>query len=148
MLVACRMALLRCARVPDRPRTSVTADVPVASTGLLVGEREHRLYLLRPEDVDYIESHGNYVNFHVANKVYIRRDTIKRLSSVLSGTFVRIERSFLVNLQAIAYAQRVGRGTFAFTLRSGPSLRSGYKYRKEILRVLPLGQRFRLSGDD
>jgi two-component system, LytTR family, response regulator len=112
---------------------------PGEKTKHLGGEREHRLYVLRPEDVDYVESHGNYVRFHAGNSQYISRDSLKRLSRVLAGEeFLRIERRLLLNIHAIQYAQRAGDRVFAFMLRSGVRLRSGVAYRPEILRVLPL----------
>ncbi len=55
--------------------------------------------------------------------------------------FVRIERSVLLNVRAIAYAQPNGRGTFAFTLVSGARLDSGHTYRDTILATLPLRRR-------
>jgi two-component system, LytTR family, response regulator len=98
------------------------------------------MYLLEPERIDYIESHGNYVKFHFENADYLARDSVKRLSDVLAGCgFVRIERSLLLNIRAILYVQRLGRGTYAFTLTSGLCLHSGARYRHVILRVLPLG---------
>jgi two-component system, LytTR family, response regulator len=111
-----------------------------ALANVLVGEREHRLYILNTESIEYIESDGNYVKLHVANAEYISRDSVKRLANVLVGSgFIRIERSLLVNVRAILYAQRVGRGTFLFMLKSGSRLRSGARYRDRILQVLPLG---------
>jgi two-component system LytT family response regulator len=108
---------------------------------LLVGEREHRLYVLTPENVEYIESHGNYVKLHANGTTYISRAAIKRLaSSLASRGFVRIERSSIVNARAIAYVQRAGERTYVFTLHSGVTLRSGARYRLGILRVIPLLQ--------
>jgi len=108
---------------------------------LLVGERERRLYPLDPDKVDYIESFGNYVKFHVGGSAYISRDSIKRLALALSDRgFVRIERSLLVNVRAVLYAEPTGRGTFAFTLANGTCLDSSPTYREAILRVLPLAQ--------
>ena len=106
---------------------------------LLVGEREHRLYVLRPEQVQFVKSHGNYVKLHAGNMEYISRDSVKHLAERLAGSgFLRIERSLLINTQSILYAQRSGRGTYAFTLACGSCLYSGPTYRDEILRVLPL----------
>jgi hypothetical protein len=69
------------------------------------------------------------------------QNSLKRLAGALATSgFLRIERSLLVNIYAIHYAQRVGRGTYAFTLMSGACLYSGASYRDEILRVLPLTQ--------
>lgn len=108
----------------------------------LVGERQHRLYPLAPEQVDYIESAANYVTIRSGNSEYISRDSIKRLSLALSDFgFVRIERSLLVNVRAVSYVEVVGHGSFAFTLFCGACLYSSPTYREAILRVLPLSQR-------
>lgn len=118
-----------------------------ATPRVLVGERAHRLYVLKPDNIDYIEARGNYVTFHADAAEYISRDGISRLAAVLFNSgFVRIARSLLVNVQAIAYAQRSGRGTYTFTLTSGACLRSGAKYRLQILRVLPFAQRVASQG--
>jgi hypothetical protein len=122
-----------------RRGTAVEAAVTVPRR--LVGEREHRLYVIEPDKIDYIESHGNYVKLHMGNAEYITRDSVKRLSIVLAGSgFVRIERSLLINIRAILYVQRVGRGRYAFTLTAGSRLHSGARYRDEILQALPLTQ--------
>jgi DNA-binding LytR/AlgR family response regulator len=106
---------------------------------LLVGEREHRLYPLDPQKIDYIESDGNYVSIRSGNVAYISRDTIKRLADELAPLgFIRIERSLLVNIRSVLYAETVGRGRFAFTLSSGACLQSSSSYREAILQALPL----------
>jgi two-component system LytT family response regulator len=139
----CALRPRQALQLTQRPAASslLTPGAQQAAPSLLVGEREHRLYILKPEKIDYVEAHGNYVKFHVARAEYISRDSVKRLSVVLADTgFIRIERSLLINVSAICYAQRAGRGTFAFTLLSGACLRSGSSYREGILRVLPLTQ--------
>ena len=119
--------------------TDLTAAPSEPRPLLLVGEREHRLYVLRPEQVQFIKSHGNYVKLHAGNMEYISRDSVKHLADRLAGSgFLRIERSLLINTHSILYAQRSGRGTYAFTLACGSCLYSGPTYRDEILRVLPL----------
>lgn len=111
----------------------------IATGILLVGEREHRLYVLEPDKIEYIESEGNYVKLHASSADYISRDSIKRLSHVLAGNgFIRIERSLLINVHAILYAERSGRGRYSFTLTSGSCVHSGASYRDAILQVLPL----------
>jgi DNA-binding LytR/AlgR family response regulator len=106
---------------------------------ILVGERERRLYPLAPEQIDYIESDGNYVKYCLAANRYIARESIRRLEVLLAPVgFMRIERSLLLNVRAIAYVQPIGRGSFAFTLASGTRLQSGAAYRDGILAALPL----------
>jgi two-component system, LytTR family, response regulator len=108
---------------------------------VLVGERQHRLYVLPVNAVDYIESHGNYVKLHAGNTDYISRDCMNRLSLDLrENGFIRIERRRLINIRSIHYAQRLGRGVYAFTLLSGQQLCSGITYREAILQALPLAR--------
>ena len=141
-------AQLRC----KAPRLSATAAPQLEPTDtfwvhrrqpdkvrFLVGERQHRLYPLEVEKIDYIEAHGNYVTIRSGNFDYIRRDSIKRLAAYLAECgFIRIERSLLLNVRAVAYAQVASHGSFAFTLSSGACVQSSSSYRDTILSVLPL----------
>jgi two-component system, LytTR family, response regulator len=105
---------------------------------ILVGERQHRLYPLNIEKIDYIEADGNYVTIRAGNTEYISRDTIKRLEADLADFgFMRIGRSILLNIRAIKFAEPAGRGTLAFTLSSGTCLHSSETYRNAILSILP-----------
>ena len=105
---------------------------------ILVGERQHRLYPLDIEKIDYIEADGNYVTIRAGNAEYIRRDSIKRLTADLAAFgFVRIDRSILLNIRAVEFAEPVGHGTLAFTLSSGTCLHSSKTYRNAILSILP-----------
>jgi two-component system LytT family response regulator len=107
----------------------------------LVGERQRRLYPLDIELVDYIEADGNYVTIRAGEHEYVSRDSIKRLSADLADFgFVRIDRSLLLNIRSVSFAEPVGHGTLAFTLASGVCLHSSRTYREEILRVLPWHQ--------
>jgi DNA-binding LytR/AlgR family response regulator len=104
----------------------------------LVGERQRRLYPLAIDTIDYIEADHNYVTLRVGETEYISRDSIKRLSNDLADFgFVRIDRSILLNIRAIHFAEPVGHGTLAFTLNSGACLHSSKTYRETISRVLP-----------
>jgi DNA-binding LytR/AlgR family response regulator len=112
---------------------------------VLIGEREHRLYPLAPAKIEYIESRGNYVLLHSGGQVFLSRDSMKRLSRLLANSgYVRIQRTVLLNLRSIEYAELAGRGRYAFTLSSGERVSSGTRYRDEILRTLPLTRAQRL----
>ncbi len=105
---------------------------------ILVGERQHRLYPLDIEKIDYIQADGNYVTIRAGNAEYISRDSIKRLTADLAAFgFVRIARSLLLNIRAVEFAEPVGHGTLAFTLSSGTCLHSSKTYRDAILSILP-----------
>jgi DNA-binding LytR/AlgR family response regulator len=89
----------------------------------LIAENAHKLYFLAAEDIDYIESCGDYVIIHVGEQKYIRRDTLKRLAAALRNRgFERIRRSVLVNISRVSYAEKLVNGALAFTLTSGTRL--------------------------
>lgn len=72
-----------------------------------------RQLLLRPAEVTYFESSGDYVRVHAADDSYLVRDTMARLTEAwLDHGFVRIHRGYAVRLSAIA------------EVRSGPTGRS------------------------
>jgi two-component system, LytTR family, response regulator len=132
------------ARRPHAPDlTLATGQRSEGRATLVIGERGHRLYPLDPFEIDYVQSAGgNYVTYNVAGVEYVARHSIKRLDEALAPAgFVRIERSLLLNVRAIAYAQPLGRGSFVFTLVSGVRLRSSYAFRDTILAALPLRRR-------
>jgi two-component system, LytTR family, response regulator len=104
----------------------------------LVGERERQRYILDPDELDYIEAQGNYVQLHAGALTYISRDSLKRLAALLAPRgFVRIERSLLINARMVVQVQRATRGNFTFTLTGGVRLRSGGTYRGGVRRAFP-----------
>lgn len=107
----------------------------------LVGEKARRLYFIEADKVDYVESDGNYVTIHVGDERYISRNSVKHLARRFAPHgFLRIERSLLVNLRRVAFAERLGHGLFAFTLPNGRRLVSGTTYRRAILNEIRFGQ--------
>lgn len=113
------------------------APAPVAPPRRLVAEKCQRLYFLDTETIEYLEADGNYVIIHVADQQYIVRNTLKRLAEILAPLgFVRIERALLVNLNHVAFGERLGHGTFALILNSGRRLVSSASYRRGILQAM------------
>jgi two-component system LytT family response regulator len=107
----------------------------------ITAEKAQRLYCIDAEEIDYVESEANTVALHVDDEKYLARNTLKHLAGVLEPLgFVRIERSVLLNLRRVAFAQRLDRGAFVFTLRSGRRLVSNSRYRKRILDEIQHGQ--------
>jgi DNA-binding LytR/AlgR family response regulator len=64
---------------------------------ILVKDCEYKVELPL-EEVNYIESEGNYLLFHADKKTYKCRSTIEQILKVLpSLTFIQIHRAFIVN---------------------------------------------------
>ncbi len=68
---------------------------------ILVKDGEYNVHLTA-EDINYIESDGNYLLFHTNEKVYKTRSTIKKIMEELSeNSFVQTHRAYIVNKNKI-----------------------------------------------
>jgi len=99
---------------PQGPRERLVR-IPVRS-----GEK---VTFVRTEQIEYIESAGNYVVLHTAKENHVVRETITALEEQLdSRQFLRISRSTLVSLDQIKELQPLFKGEYAVLLRNGKQL--------------------------
>ncbi|MEM9172681.1 MAG: LytTR family DNA-binding domain-containing protein [Pseudomonadota bacterium] len=82
------------------------SDVPEAQASVadrFVVKKLGKEFLVRTNDIEWIESAGNYVNLHVAGKVFPLRDTMQRIGERLASRgFIRVHRGAIVNLDRVA----------------------------------------------
>ena len=97
-----------------------------------------RLSLLEVDQIDWFESSGNYVRVHSAGRAYVMRSTMDRVAQRLAGrdTFVRVRRSALVNVRAIATLERYDKGTYVVHFRNGAKVISSRYYQPALRRLL------------
>lgn len=96
-----------------------------------------RVVLVRVEQVDYIESAGNYVLLHVGKESHVLRETLTSLEEQLNPKqFLRISRSILVNVDQIKELQPLFKGDHAVLLHNGKQLTMtrGIREVQELLR--------------
>lgn len=123
-------ALERAALVWSQKRRTAPPDA-------LIGERAHRLHFIAAAELDFLEVDGNYVTLHSGGERYLTRQPLTALAESLeSQGFLRIERSLLINLRQVAFAERTERGTYAFTLKRGQRLMSSRERSPAIARLL------------
>jgi len=114
---------------------------------ILVAEKARKIHFVDPARIEHIESDGNYATLHTATERFLTRATLKSLEAAVGSLgFIRIERSVLLNIHQVAFLERMGRGRYAFTLRSGKLIASGPSYRQSI--VCAIKRASRLSDTD
>ena len=92
-------------------------------------------FFVRPEEISWIEAQGNYVALHVGAQSFLLRQTITALEATLDpAKFQRIERSTIVNLDAIREMHPAGRGEYEIVLKEGVTLKLSHTYRESFLR--------------
>ncbi len=88
-------------------------------------------------EVDWIEAFQNYVRLHVGPATYLLHVPMNTIEGVLDSThFLRIHRSYIVNVRGIARLWSIAHGQFAIELKSGQHLHSGRTYSERIRRLL------------
>jgi two-component system, LytTR family, response regulator len=110
---------------------------PAARPARLVVRDGERLMLLDINRIEWIESAGDHVRVHSAGRSYLLRATMERLEQRLAGRgdFMRVRRSALVNVRAVATLERYAKGMYTLRLTSGATITSS-RYHQAALRDL------------
>ncbi len=92
-----------------------------------------RFVFLRTDDIQWIEASANYVRIHTEKRMHQVRDKIGELERLLPpDRFLRIHRSIVVNVDAIAEVQACGGGEYLVVLRNGTELSLGRSYLENL----------------
>ena len=96
-----------------------------------------RVHVVVASSIDYIEAQDDYVQITAGGKQYLKHQRLSELEAQLDGAvFVRIHRSLIVNVGAIARIEPVSKDNHCAVLHSGvklPISRSGYQKVRELL---------------
>jgi len=92
-----------------------------------------RVLFLRVDELDWIESAGNYVRLHAGAEEYLYRETMSRMEASLDPSrFARIHRSTIVNVERVKELHPMFRGDFTVILRDGRRLTLAKAYRDRL----------------
>lgn len=98
-----------------------------------------RIDIIEVQDLCYIEAAGDYINLVTNQGQYIKELTMKAAEEHLSSAdFVRIHRSYIVNVHCISRIELFGKETYRLLLRNGTALRvssNGYLRLKAVLKL-------------
>lgn len=88
-----------------------------------------RDFLVATADIEWIQAAGNYVNLHVRGHDYPLRSTMAAIESRLDpAVFVRIHRSYLVNLRRVVSIEPLDDGDARVHLDEGQALPCSRRY--------------------
>jgi two-component system LytT family response regulator len=87
--------------------------------------------------IDYIEAQDDYVQVSAAGRKRTRQQTLGELAALLDPMrFVRVHRSYIVNLDSLARVEPYGKDSRVVVLKDGtriPVSRAGYERLRELL---------------
>lgn len=97
-------------------------------------------FIVRVDEIEWLESAGNYVNLHVGKRIYPLRSTLSSLIQQLEPRgFRRTHRSCGVNLEFVASITPLESGDAQVLLSGGQKLSLSRRYRDEFRSQLGLG---------
>lgn len=95
-----------------------------------------RIHVIPVKDVSHVQACGDYIMLFTPAGEFLKEQTMKSLEEHLPSNFVRIHRSYIVNIEQIERVELFGKETYHVHLKNGTCVRasiSGYKTLKEAL---------------
>ena len=126
-----------------KPPAGIVADLAAAARApgqmleRIVVRDGSKVHIIPITKLDYVEAQDDYAALHSEKKSYLKQQTIASLEAQLDPQkFVRIHRSYIVNLERIVRIEPYTRDSRVAVLRDGSQLpvsRPGYARLKTLL---------------
>jgi two-component system LytT family response regulator len=118
---------------PERQAEASSSD---ALERFLV-KADGRILFFEAEEIDWIEAASNYVEIHTGSQSYLVRHTMNELEKRLNPRhFLRIHRSYIVNVAKIRGVQPCNSGEYMVRLQNAKELPSSRGYRENLDSIL------------
>jgi len=99
-----------------------------------------RIYFVDAEDVQWIESEGDYAALHDGQDVHLVRKTMKELERRLSrDRFLRVHRSYIVNVDYVEELRPLDHGTYRLRMAAGTPLKTSRGYSENVEALIESG---------
>ena len=120
---------------------------PVESVHYQVPDEQHRVVIkdgaeiriIPVVEIHYVEAYDDYVKIYTANGKHLKKATMAHFEQRLpSHTFMRIHRSFILNLQELTRIESFEKNSYVAILKSGARLaisRNAYGDLKAVLGI-------------
>lgn len=114
------------------PGGTTAAPVPPRPERFLVRKLRSE-FLIAASDIAWLQAEANYVGLHVNGHDYLLRSTLTEFLTQLDPTrFVRVHRSYAVNLDAIAEIEPLDSGDARLRMRDGSTVPCSRRYRSAL----------------
>ena len=111
-------------------RVAADARPPGSWSARIVARDGGRVHVIPVDDLDFVEARDDYVCLRSAGREVLKQQTLTALAAQLDPSrFVRVHRSFVLNVARIARIERYAKDSRLAVLRDGakvPVSRAGY----------------------
>lgn len=132
-----RERLARGSARPGAIELAESARPPGTPAARVLIREEGQIHIVPVGKIDYVEAKDDYLAFHVEKRQYRKQQTLAELERQLDARrFVRIHRSFLLNLDRLAGLDLYAKDSWVARLADGtrlPVSRAGHARLQELL---------------
>ena len=126
-----------------RPAASESPPTPAPDyADRIVLKADGALHFIKTRDVIWIEAQGDFVKVQTQGKTQLVRETLQSMEHKLDAAkFLRIHRSFLVNLEHVRKVEVALYGDYVVFMSDGSKLRLSRNYRsklKALIKQIPI----------
>ena len=97
------------------------------------------IIILDVREIDYFEAQDDYVEINTRDNHWLKQKTMKYFEQALDDNqFCRVHRKYILNLNALAKIDKLGKETYLAQLKSGKSVpvsNSGYQTLRKLLEL-------------
>ncbi len=135
IVAAYRLFLLRLqgeARLLAAPDTGPAVE-PVERPERFLVRKLGKEFLLPAAEIEWLQAWGNYVNLRVRERDYPLRSTMAAIEQRLDpAIFVRVHRSFIVNVRQVVEIEPTDDGDARLRMRDGTTVPCSRRYRDRL----------------
>lgn len=95
-----------------------------------------KIHFVKTGQVIWIEAMDSYVKIHLEDKTFIVKASMKSIEQRYANIFIRIHRSYLVNMDSIQYLEPSYNGDFFVMLTGDIQLKGSRKFRTNLPEIL------------
>lgn len=127
-----RLRLQGEARLLEAPDEGLPVE-PVERPERFLVRKLGREFLLNAREIEWLQASGNYVNLHLHGRDYPLRATMSGIADRLDPTrFVRVHRSYFVNLDYLEQIEPLETGDARLQMRDGSRIPCSRSYRSAL----------------
>lgn len=112
------------------------ADASQRPARILIRDR-NQVHVIAVDAVEYVQAQDDYISIHSAGRDYLKTQPLADLAAALDpARFVRVHRSYLLNVDFLQSLERATKDSFMAVLRAGqriPISRAGYERLSELI---------------
>jgi len=121
---------------PGNARPAAASGKPLENIAVKTGRK---IDMIPVGEILYLKSESDYVMIHTASGRFLKEQTMKQFEQSLPPEqFVRVHRSYMVNVRAISRIERYGKGEHLLILHTGATIRASEAGFRELRSRLKL----------